>query len=37
MDAVEEKEFLIDSCRMWKKDGPKMREMQLAIEKEKEQ
>jgi hypothetical protein len=37
LDAVEEKEFLIDSCRMWKKDGPKMREMQLAIEKKREQ
>jgi len=37
LDAVEEKEFLIDSCRMWKKDGPKMREMQLAIEKKRKQ
>lgn len=33
LDSVEEKGFLIDSCRIWKKDGPKMREIQLAIEK----
>lgn len=32
LDDLEEKGFLIDSCRMWKKDGPKMREMQKAIE-----
>ncbi len=31
LDAVEEKGFLIDSCRMWKKDGPKMREIQKAM------
>ncbi|MBA3013008.1 MAG: DUF2889 domain-containing protein [Proteobacteria bacterium] len=33
LDKVKEKGFLIDSCRIWKKDGPKMREMRLAIEK----
>jgi hypothetical protein len=27
LEAMEEKGYLIDSCRMWKKGGPKMREM----------
>jgi Protein of unknown function (DUF2889) len=34
LDAVQEKGFLIDSCRMWKKDGPKIQEMQQAFEKQ---
>jgi len=33
LDKVKEKNFLIDSCRIWKKDGPKMKELLLAIEK----
>jgi len=32
LDQVKEKEFLIDSCRIWKKDGPKMKEILQAIE-----
>ncbi len=32
LDHVKEKGFLIDSCRIWKKDGPKMKEILLAIE-----
>jgi hypothetical protein len=35
LDALEEKGFLIDSCRMWKKDGPKIQEIQTVMEKEK--
>ena len=33
LDEVKEKNYLIDSCRIWKKDGPKMKEMLQAIEK----
>ena len=33
LDAIKEKEFLIDSCRIWKKDGAKMEEIRLAIKK----
>ena len=33
LDDVKEKNYLIDSCRIWKKDGPKMKEMLQAIEK----
>ncbi len=31
------KSYLIDSCRLWKKDGPKYKEMVEAMEKEKTQ
>ena len=31
LDAVEEKGYLIDSCRIWKKGGPKMQEMLQTI------
>jgi hypothetical protein len=34
LDRVEVKNFLIDSCRMWKKGGPKMQAIQQAMEKE---
>ncbi len=32
LENVKEKDFLIDSCRIWKKDGPKMKEMLNVIE-----
>lgn len=32
LDDVKEKQFLIDSCRLWKKDGPKMQELIQAME-----
>ncbi len=35
LDDVKEKNYLIDSCRIWKKDGPKMKEMLQAIEKKR--
>lgn len=37
LENLEEKAYLIDSCRIWKKDGPKVKEMRLAIEKNGEQ
>jgi hypothetical protein len=33
-DNLEEKNFLIDSCLLWKKDGPKMKEIARAIASE---
>ncbi|OQY51439.1 MAG: hypothetical protein B6230_04905 [Desulfobacteraceae bacterium 4572_89] len=33
LDEVKEKQFLIDSCRMWKKGGPKMQELAMAMGK----
>lgn len=33
LENLEEKAYLIDSCRLWKKEGPKVKEMRLAIEK----
>jgi len=37
LENIEEKSYLIDSCRIWKKDGPKLNEMRLAIEKKGKQ
>jgi len=33
LENLKEKSFLIDSCRLWKKDGPKYRELGLADRK----
>jgi len=33
LENIEEKKYLIDSCRIWKKDGPKVKEMRQAFEK----
>ncbi len=32
LEEVKEKSFLIDSCRIWKKEGPKMKELMQAFE-----
>jgi len=32
IDAVKENMFLIDSCRVWKKDGPRVRDIKKAME-----
>lgn len=37
LDTVADKAFLIDSCRMWAKDGPKVKALQKAIETQKNQ
>ncbi len=34
IDSFAEKDFLIDSCRMWTKDGPKMKSLEHAINAE---
>jgi hypothetical protein len=31
IDSLDEKKFLIDSCRMWTKNGPKMKDLEKAI------
>ena len=36
LDDIKEKQFLIDSCRLWKKDGPKMQELIQAMEENKQ-
>lgn len=33
LENIEEKAYLIDSCRIWKKGGPKIKEMRQAFEK----
>lgn len=33
LEEVKEKNFLIDSCRIWKKEGPKMKELMRAFGK----
>ena len=33
LEDIKEKDFLVDSCRMWKKDGPKIRALEQAIVK----
>jgi len=33
LDDIKEKQFLLDSCRLWKKDGPKMQELTKAMKK----
>ena len=32
IEDIKEKGFLVDSCRIWKKDGPKIREFTRAVE-----
>ncbi len=32
IEDIREKDFLVDSCRMWKKDGPKIRALAKAIQ-----
>jgi hypothetical protein len=34
IEDIKEKGFLVDSCRMWKKDGPKIQALAQAIQKE---
>ncbi len=31
LEDLKEKSYLIDSCRLWKKDGPKYQELRLAL------
>lgn len=35
LEGVRENMFLIDSCRIWKKDGPRVREVMQAMEAQK--
>jgi hypothetical protein len=32
IEDIKEKDFLVDSCRMWKKDGPKIQALAQAIQ-----
>jgi hypothetical protein len=32
VESIKEKDFLVDSCRMWKKDGPKIQALVQAIQ-----
>ena len=32
-ENFDEKQFLMDSCRMWTKNGPKMKSLETAIQK----
>jgi hypothetical protein len=32
IEDIREKDFLVDSCRMWKKDGPKIQTLAKAIQ-----
>lgn len=36
LEDVKEKKFLIDSCRIWKRDGPKMKELIQSFNKGKQ-
>lgn len=35
IENLKEKMFLIDSCRLWRKDGPRMKALRQAIEEQK--
>ena len=36
IDQIKEKNFILNSCRLWTKDGPKVKAIQDAIEKKRE-
>lgn len=35
LEDIKEKDFLVDSCRMWKKDGPKIQALEQAIQRKR--